>query len=379
LAVALVGAQPAAADTPPSDQATPSAAKTTSGPGRTTIVELQEVQPLHCFPIPDPGGDPDPGDGGDCTPPPPPPPLSCGYNLTRNAPQRLQAPDTGRAFSRISWSATIDCSPPYEVRIIGSTRLVERTPGQPDGQPLHHGGQINVLKPPGQPAFEISAGFIDLYDDERYPAAQQAEVLLEYSLEVVRGSGTWGGCPEIPGLRNLACGGTGTKTATGIVGTYPFSTGVVEPPCTQQSWTWGISGSSEARARVFDQVNTTLAKPIMAVQWCIDARGSVRRASIIGGPSPTPKVQALTGRVEGDPTLKKYQVDSTRVGYRSTFSIIYTFATSYTINVLGRQVTYERNESCQVSVDVSFYGDAVSGLIDDQSTNPCRPWFAVNQ
>jgi len=109
----------------------------------------------------------------------------------------------------------------------------------------------------------------------------------------------------------------------------------------------------------------------MTVQWCYDSAGNTTQANIVGGPLAKPLIPAVVGQTNGDPTLRPFDLPGGTKAYRSTFSIVYTFQTSYSISVLGKEVKYEKGESCQVSVDLMFSGAVVADL----STNPCQPWW----
>jgi hypothetical protein len=365
-AAMLIGVAPAVASAMAADaQRVDEQSATTSGRG--TLVQLPEVLPQTCYPWTDPGY-PDPGGGDDCLPPPPPPPLSCGFGLQKTL-QRIQLPDTGVMLSRVGWSATIDCSPPYEARIIMSTRLVERTPGQPDGRKLVETIQTNELKPPGQPAFVVSAGFIDLYDEEYYPAAQQVEAVLDYSIEIVRGVGTWGDCPQLPGLRNLACGGTGTRTATGSIGTYPFDTGVQAPTCRNLQWDW--------TAPVAAVGVHTMAAPLARFEWCVTPKGNVKEARFLSFSSNSAYPNLV---VEPNPPTIT-MVKSNDGTYSVSFAVNWKFnaQTTVGIGVLGKDLlglNFGINESCQQSVAFTLSG-RVHPLDTLTGTNPCKNWRPI--
>ncbi|BCB88787.1 hypothetical protein Psuf_061000 [Phytohabitans suffuscus] len=75
-----------------------------------------------------------------------------------------------------------------------------------------------------------------------------------------------GDCPQLPGLRNLACGGTGTRTGTGIVGTHPFDTLISTPCPTDRIKTDTVTQASKLDRGVFGLSAEVFLTP--HIEWC---------------------------------------------------------------------------------------------------------------
>jgi hypothetical protein len=337
-----------------------------------------DAQTQACFPILDPGGDPVPGDGSDCRPPPVNiPPTSCGLDLTWSV-QRVTEPDTGSSLSRIGYGGRIDCVGPERVTMNGRTRVVERTSGQPDGQTV--GEQVldtridNIIHPPGQPAgtttFAATAGITNVRD-ENYPAAQSVEVIFEFSLKLVGSGprGRWGPCPSQPprpGLRYLSCSGENTDTLTATLGSNPFPTGVVEPPCKSYQWIW--------RDTVAALGEHVMATPDALFEWCMKG-GKVQDVKLLSflGNSKYPDLIV-------DPNPPNVSIVKSNDGkYHVTFPLNWRFnaETKVGVGVIGKDllgVTFGINENCQISVALVFESE---GIPQQNGTNPCRNWRPV--
>jgi hypothetical protein len=341
---------PASAATPPTTTIAPTG-KATPQPWLVANPVAQSANTggavtAICRPIldPGPGGEPAP-EPTDCIPGPlpPEPPTGCTPSLTKNVQPLPGDLDLDDPQWRIAYGGTIECAGPRQVTINGRTRLVERTPGRPDGQSIGEPGSSidNAVKPVQQTVFVASAGFATVRNVD-YPAAQQVEVLFDYSLRI---SGTtWAPCgTPPPGIRVVSCSGAGTDTITVSIGTNSFATGVVRP-CDTYDHTLRVKSDTVPGGPLVD-----LAEVATHVRWCwnsqevteVTATGGTNWSNVrdkttvaVSGPDG-PGRAGLTDPVSGEPAGQ----------FKVSVALAYEF-------VLG-PITYKG--TCTVTIDGWYY------------------------
>jgi hypothetical protein len=119
----------------------------------------------------------------------------------------------------VDYAADVYCNY-YLYQADGVAGVIDRTPGY-DGTILSVGSQFYFA----DDYYGYSSGGFELSGNE-YAGARSIEVIEELYLDSYY---PWDSCNPLPGLRYLACDGLGTYLLHVVIGTGPFSTGLLDP------------------------------------------------------------------------------------------------------------------------------------------------------